>query len=115
MAKNKTLADVPPADDIQPADGFAAEPVAETAPADEVAQLKARIAELEAAAKAEKPAGMAPGRYRVTLPDGPSAVVECDHLDHPFEVFKRVAGVLNSVNAPEIVRVKGDTPLGVVR
>lgn len=77
----------------------------------EIAALKARVAELENA-----PAGLyKPGRYRVSIPDGPTAIVEPAAGEHPFDVFKRVTGMISTIHAPEIAAAGSDEPLGVVR
>lgn len=90
------------------------------AQADELTALKARLAELQAdrdakAAELEKlKAGTAPafgggGRFRVSLKDAPSWVVECEPGEHPFEAYKRETGVISSIHAPVITPT--DEPL----
>lgn len=76
----------------------------------EIAALKAKVSSLEAGTPAP-----VPGRYRVSLTDGPTAVVECKDSEHPYEAFQRATGVRSSQHAPEIVRVPDGTPLGINR
>lgn len=125
MAKSKPTprtspAEAPPAppaggDDIRPAEGFAPEGAGEPEPTGdprdaELAALRARVAELEA-----RPAAAYSGRYRVSLEGGPTAVVECREGEHPFDAYRRVTGVINSIHAPEVAKARADAPLGVVR
>jgi hypothetical protein len=115
MAKAKTATD-----EFQPAPGFA--PAAEFEPprAAEIgsdgpdprdAEIERLRAEL-AAARAHGPV-YAPGRrYRVELPDVPGhVVVEPAGGEHPFEAYKRAAGVIASPHAPQITET--EEPAGV--
>lgn len=92
MAKAKT----DPADDITPADS-AAELAALKA------QLAAKDAELERVKAGPPPQTFAPGkRYKVSLHDGPTAVVEPEPGEHPWDAFRRKCGVISSIHQPTI-------------
>ena len=127
MAKDK---DKPKPSDIEPAEGFAdlrPDPLppelhgpllhemaaGATDPRDdELARLRAENAALKAA---KAPAVFAASRYRVSLHDGPTAVVECEPGEHPFEAYKRVTGVTSSQHAPVINAAAETEPAGIVR
>lgn len=66
----------------------------------EIARLKAENAKLRA--RAEGAFEHVARKYKVSLKDGPAAVVECEAGEHPFEAFKRATGVISSQHAPEI-------------
>lgn len=74
----------------------------------EIAALKARVAELEAAG----PPAYAPGKYRVELPDCRPAVVEPAEGEHPWDAFRRLAGVVSSTHQPAITRAADDAACG---
>ncbi len=76
----------------------------------------AELREENARLKAAQPAGFAAGKkFTVSIHDGPKAVVRPEPGEHPFEAYKRVTGVLNSVHAPVVVEAPDDAPLGIVR
>lgn len=79
------------------------------------------IAELERlrAENAALKAGRGPGaelagrKCRVELKHGPTAVVQCNPGEHPFEAFKRVTGVISSEHSPVIHEAAADERCGV--
>lgn len=88
----------------------------------EIAALRAmladRDAELEkakAAGSAASPASPAGQKFRVSLTGGCTAVVETRAGEHPFEAYKRLTGVINSIHTPVIQPAPKDAACGVVR
>lgn len=110
MAKPKK--DDPAPDDIASVGEPIAEVPAAADPRDaEIARLKAENETLRAGSLAAYP----PATYRVSLLDGPTAVVRCGPEEHPYEAFKRLTGVRSSIHPPEITRVADDAAVGIVR
>lgn len=115
MAKKKD--ETPAADDIT-------EVGDETPPAlptpdhrdQEIAALKAMLAERDAtvaAMKAASPPVYAEGKkYKVTLQDAGTAVVQCGPGEHPWDAFRRLAGVVSSVHTPSITEAPDDAECG---
>jgi len=99
-----------PADDVTPADFAAPTPAAADPRDEEIARLREENARLKAAAPREYAGGR---KYRVSLPDGPAAVVEPRPGEHPFEAFKRVTGVRSSQHEPAIEEAEADARCGV--
>lgn len=123
MARDRraTSRTAPPSEDVKPAEGFAPtavleddEPTTEEAegesPEEELARLRAENAALKAARGPSFEGGR---KYRVSLKDGPVAVVECAPGEHPFDAFKRVTGVLGSEHAPVITEASASERCGV--
>ena len=69
----------------------------------ELDAARAEIAALRAAAGPSR----APGkRYRVSVKDGPTAVVESKPDEHPADAFRRVCGIISSSNPFEIIETE---------
>lgn len=122
MAKRKD--DTPPAvEDVTPVGdpgGDAAPPAAPPDPKDaEIAALKAMLADRDAEIERAKAAGGASypagQKFLVSLTGGCAAVVQPRDGEHPFECYKRLTGVINSVHAPEVRPAPADAKCGVVR
>lgn len=111
MAKKIT----PPTDEIaefDPNDELNLEP-GEVDPRD--AKIAALEAELAAAKAVNADPGIAAGsKFLVKLKDGPVAVVECKANEHPFEAYRKLTGVISSVNAPEITATNSEATVGIV-
>lgn len=121
-AKDRPVTSASPADDVAPAfdGGFEpaespAAPGDKAAPADprdaEIERLKAELAAAKASGSAGYPAGQ---KFRVTLTGGATAVIQPREGEHPFEAYKRLTGVINSIHTPEITPAPDDAACGVV-
>jgi hypothetical protein len=105
-------ADVAPGESGAVSDDGADTDGPETDPRDaEIAALKAENAKLKAAT-----AGFAAapgGKYKVRLLHAPTAVVQCEPGEHPWDAYKRLTGVISSENSPQIGPAPDDARVGV--
>lgn len=127
--KNKTSS--PVASDFNPQAGFGSEDATGADPApveseptatedapevEDVADPRdAEIARLRAELAASRgPTYEAGRKYRVSIKDGPTAIVQPQEGEHPFEAFKRLSGVLKSDHAPEVQPAADSAKVGIV-
>lgn len=120
MAKAKSKPTADETDEFAPAGDLTAHDADETGDV-ERAEIDPRDAEIErlkaelAAAKAAQGPTYAGGKkYTVALKDGPKAVVKCEPGEHPWDAYRRVTGVINSVNPPVITEAHDAAECGIV-
>lgn len=65
-------------------------------------RLEAENADLKTTAAAASKVYPAGKKYKITLRDAPTVVVETRPGEHPWDACKRICGILSSIHAPEI-------------